>query len=109
MLKWLRTPPGDPSLGRGALYLLAGKIASMIGGYGIILYLSRTLGKDSTDYGLYATVVTAVSILNMVVITGTIQAVSKFVSERPEEHRSVIAGALKRFAGSGCMEGSANT
>jgi O-antigen/teichoic acid export membrane protein len=95
VLKFLRSAPGDPSLGRGALYLLAGKFASMLAGYGIILFLTRTLGDDPTAYGVYSTVVTAVSILNMVVITGTIQAVSKFVSERPSESRSVVAGAIR--------------
>ena len=49
----------------------------------------------AAQFGLYSVVVNLVSIFNMVMITGTLQAVSKIVSETPERGGVVVRRALK--------------
>lgn len=65
----------------GASYLTASKLLFIITGYGIIMVLTRLLTPE--EFGIYGVVVGVVSTINMLFITGTIQGVSKFVSENP--------------------------
>lgn len=79
--------------GRGSLYITAAKIWFIISGYGIIFALPRLLSKE--DYGLYKVVVGVVSIINAVIVTGTQQTVSKYISQEEDKADSVKSKALK--------------
>jgi len=63
----------------GALYILLGKITFMVTSYVIYFCLSRIL--TPSEFGNYGIVIGVVSVLNMIFIRGSLQAVSKFVSE----------------------------
>lgn len=79
--------------GRGSLYITAAKIWFIISGYGIIFSLPRLLSKE--DFGLYKVAVGVVSIINAVIVTGTQQTVSKYISQEEEKADSVKSKALK--------------
>ena len=78
--------------GRGFLVITGAKawffLSASILNFGLPL-----LFKSPADYGTYGLVINAVSVLNMVVITGTLQAVSKLVSEDPSAVRAVLRRA----------------
>lgn len=70
--------PGDEagaSAGRGVVFIGAAKIYFMLAGFAIEVGLPRLLGD--AVYGAYRFVNQAVSVINNVVVTGTIQAVSR--------------------------------
>lgn len=73
--------------------ILVSKGWFIIASWGIVAGLSRFLGVE--DFGRYGLVVAAVSVFNMCFIKGTLQAVSKFVSEDPEKADGVKTAALK--------------
>ena len=75
--------------GRGVLYIAFAKFYFMVSGAVLELSLPSALG--ATVYGAYRVVNSLVSPLNNVLITGTIQSVSRFSSQRPE-----TAGAVQR-------------
>jgi stage V sporulation protein B len=64
-----------------------------VSGYGIEFILPRLLAKE--EFGLYKVVVGAVSIINAVIVTGTQQTVSKYISQDEAKADSVKAKALK--------------
>ncbi len=78
--------------GRGFLLITGAKVWFMIMGALVTLGLPAVL--EVRDFGVYNIVINAVSLLNMVVITGTLQAVSKLVSERPSQGMRVLRRAL---------------
>ncbi|MBX7220574.1 MAG: oligosaccharide flippase family protein [Blastocatellia bacterium] len=78
--------------GRGTIYITLAKFYFIITGYVIIFALPRLLTKE--QYGEYALITNFVSIINAVIITGTQQAVSKFVSEIPAAAESLRNRAL---------------
>jgi O-antigen/teichoic acid export membrane protein len=91
-------PPGTSEdearvAGRGFLLITFAKLWFMVTGAVISLGLPRLLG-DPALYGDYDVVNRFITILNMVMIAGTIQAVSKAVSERDGVARSVQRTAL---------------
>lgn len=88
----------DPKL-RGSALILVSKLWFIIASYGIYYGLSRLLGVE--DFGRYGLVVGAVTVINMCFIKGTLQAVSKFVSEDPSQTDAVKFGALKIQLGIG--------
>ena len=77
--------------GRGTIYITAAKIWFMVSGYGIAVTLTYLLSEE--NYGLYRVVINTVSIINAVIVTGTYQTVSSYVSQEPEN-----VGAIKRKA-----------
>lgn len=79
--------------GRGFIFILAAKLYFLIAGYAIVVTLSWVLGRAL--YGVYGLVVGAISVLDNVIVTGTIQAVSKFTAEDEERTGAVKAAALK--------------
>ena len=79
--------------GRGTIYITAAKVWFMITGYGIHFTLPRLMSIE--QFGLYQVVVGAVSIINAVVITGTYQTVSKYISQEEEKAGAVKSKALK--------------
>jgi stage V sporulation protein B len=78
--------------GRGAIYITAAKIWFMVSGYGIAVTLAALLTDE--DYGIYRVVISTVSIINAVIVTGTYQTVSKYVSQEPENADSIKRKAL---------------
>ncbi len=80
--------------GRGFLVITGAKIWFMITGAVIQLGLPIFLGSPE-QFGVFKIVTEGVSLINMVMITGTLQAVSKLVSEQPHAARRVVNQALK--------------
>ncbi|MBK6425285.1 MAG: oligosaccharide flippase family protein [Blastocatellia bacterium] len=77
--------------GRGTIYITASKLWFMVTGAALMFVLPRLVSV--ADVGVYKVVIGLVSVVNAVVVTGTIQTVSKFVSQTPEH-----ADAIKRKA-----------
>ena len=75
------------------VFLTVSKAYFMLSGYAIIFVLPRILPPEV--FGDYGVVTRIVSILNAVLITGTIQAVSKFVSQEPRHAEAVRRAAIR--------------
>jgi len=73
--------------GRGVLYIAFAKFYFMIAGALIEFRLPAILAN--TVFGAYAVVASLVSPVNNVLITGTIQAVSRFTAQDPERARAI--------------------
>ena len=80
--------------GRGLLFITAAKLWFLIAGYVIQFGLPRALGSPE-KYGLYVLVMNVVSPLNNVLVTATIQGVSKFCSETEGRVPAVTRAALR--------------
>jgi O-antigen/teichoic acid export membrane protein len=80
--------------GRGFLVITGAKMWFMVTGAVIQLGLPIFLGSPE-KFGVFKIVTEAISLINMVMITGTLQAVSKLVSEQPHAARRVVNQALK--------------
>jgi stage V sporulation protein B len=94
-------PPADVArvAGRGTIFISAAKLWFIASGFGIHFTLPRLLSED--QFGLYQVVIGLVSIINAVIITGTSQTVSKYISEDESRADSVKAKALKMQAAVG--------
>jgi len=79
--------------GLGTIYITLAKAWFMISGYAIYFSLPRLISAE--QFGLYQVVIGVVSIVNAVLITGTSQTVSKFVSQEPEKAGSIKSAALR--------------
>ncbi len=79
--------------GRGFLVITAAKLWFMVGGALIAFSLPKILGVEG--YGQYTDLNNTMSILSMVMVTGVLQSVAKFVSERPDHAGGVAKQALK--------------
>lgn len=80
--------------GRGFLVITAAKVWFLITSAVVQLGLPIVFGSAEM-FGVYKIITEAISLLNMVMITGTLQAVSKLVSEQPERARNVVNQAMK--------------
>jgi stage V sporulation protein B len=80
--------------GRGILFITFAKLFFIVAGYAIHFALPRLLGSKEL-YDSYGIVASLVNVLNMVVIQGTLQAVSKLVSEDESRAPDVRRAALK--------------
>ncbi len=80
--------------GRGFLVITAAKVWFLITGAAVQLGLPIIFGSAEM-FGVFKIVTEAISLINMVMITGTLQAVSKLVSEEPDRANGVINLALK--------------
>ena len=79
--------------GRGTIYITAAKLWFMASGAVIYIALPRLLTPE--QFGLYQVVIGVVSIINAVVVTGTSQTVSKYISEEESKADSVKSKALR--------------
>src|SRR5438270_8481709 len=88
-------PPADVArvAGRGTLYISAAKLWFILSGLGIQITLARLLSNE--QFGLYQVVIGIVSVINAVVVTGTSQTVSKYISQDERRADSVKAKALQ--------------
>ena len=80
--------------GRGVLSMTGSKLYFIVAGYAVQLLLPRLLGSPEA-FGLFSTAMSVVSILNNVLITATIQVVSKRVSENQAAGDATLRQALK--------------
>ncbi len=86
-------PPAATGAGRGVLYIAFAKLYFMVAGAAIEFRLPAILAR--TVFGAYAVVSSVVSPINNVLVTGSIQAVSRFTAQRPETARAVEAAGLR--------------
>ena len=89
------TPPTAVGAGKGLLFITAAKLWFMVAGYAIQFALPRALGSPA-KYGAWGIVLACVSVFNNVMVTGTIQGVSRFVSQAPARAGDVVRAALGR-------------
>jgi O-antigen/teichoic acid export membrane protein len=80
-----------PLAGGGAL--VGAKIVFVLTGYAIYAGLSRLLTPE--EFGTYLVVNSTVAVLNAVFVTGTIQAVSRFVSQQTGTAGGTLRAALR--------------
>lgn len=79
--------------GRGVIYIALAKLYFMVAGAVIEFRLPAILAN--TVFGAYAVVSSTVSPLNNVLVTGSIQAVSRFTAQRPDMSRSIQAAGFR--------------
>ncbi|HYV06377.1 MAG TPA: oligosaccharide flippase family protein [Blastocatellia bacterium] len=79
--------------GLGAIYITAAKLWFMASGYVLEVTLTNLMAAE--HYGLYKVVISIISIVNAVVITGTYQTVSKYISENEQNAGAIKSKALK--------------
>lgn len=80
--------------GRGFLVITAAKLWFMVTGAMTQLGLPLFFGSAEL-FGQFKIVTEAIGLLNMVMITGTLQAVAKVISEQPSRARELVNQALK--------------
>jgi O-antigen/teichoic acid export membrane protein len=85
--------PKAAGAGRGVVYIAFAKFYFMLSGLVLQVRLPALLSR--AVYGAYGTVNSVVSPLNNVMVTGSIQAVSRFTSQRPELARAVERSGLR--------------
>lgn len=81
------------SAGRGVLYIAFAKVYFLIAGAAIEFGLARIVGAYL--YGAYSVVAAWVSNINNVMVTGTIQAVSRQTTAAPERAGDVKAAGIR--------------
>ncbi|HWN71002.1 MAG TPA: polysaccharide biosynthesis C-terminal domain-containing protein [Haliangium sp.] len=95
-------PPGNgdaSQAGRGVIYIGLAKIYFIVAGLSIELVLPAILGN--VLFGAYGFVAQTVSMVNNVLVTGSIQAVSRFTAQQPALARPVQAAGLRMQLGLG--------
>jgi O-antigen/teichoic acid export membrane protein len=80
--------------GRGVVYIAVAKLYFMIAGYVIYFVLPRLLHSEA-QWGDYLVVIGLVSVIDNVLITATIQAVSKFTAQQEGRADAVKRAALQ--------------
>jgi stage V sporulation protein B len=89
-------PPVSPpatGAGRGVLYIAFAKFYFMFAGLVVQVRLPAILTRAS--FGAYSLVSNIASLVNNVLVTGTIQAVSRFSAQEPDKARRVQAAGLR--------------
>ncbi|MEO7736107.1 MAG: hypothetical protein ABIY55_34435, partial [Kofleriaceae bacterium] len=84
------TPTGA---GRGVLYIAFAKFYFMFAGLLIQVRLPAVLSRAA--FGSYSLVANIASLVNNVLVTGTIQAVSRFAAQEPGKARRVQQAGLR--------------
>lgn len=80
--------------GRGFLVITAAKVWFLVTSAVIQLGLPIFFGS-AEQFGIFKIVTETIGLLNMVMITGSLQAVSKLVSEQPERAAQVVKMAVR--------------
>ncbi|MBN93646.1 MAG: hypothetical protein CL928_06150 [Deltaproteobacteria bacterium] len=75
------------SFARGTAAIFVAKMVFLVAGYALYLSLSRLLTTE--QFGIYGVLFAVVSLINMVLINGTLQTVSHFVAGRPGSESAV--------------------
>lgn len=95
--------PADETVktaGRGFLVITVAKVWFLVTAAAVQLGLPIVFGSAEL-FGIFKIVTEAIGLLNMVVLTGTLQAVSKLVSEQPDRANAIIKLAMKLQFGVG--------
>lgn len=92
-------PDDAAQAGRGVIYIGLAKLYFILAGAIIEFRLPVILGN--TLFGAYGVVVSAVSPINNVLVTGTIQAVSRFTAQQPALAHAVQAASFRMHLGLG--------
>ena len=72
----------------GTIYLMFAQAAFVASGYAIHIGLARLLGPS--DYGIYAVVISLMTMVNLILTTGIPQAVSKYVAHEDGSAEDII-------------------
>ncbi len=80
--------------GRGFLVITAAKLWFMVTGAVTQLGLPLFFGSAEL-FGQFKIITEAIGLLNMVMITGTLQAVAKVISEQPQQAKKLVNQALR--------------
>ena len=88
-----KPPLGGTSAGRGVLYIAFAKFYFMFAGLIIQFRLPNILSRAA--FGSYSLVSNVASLVNNVLVTGTIQTVSKFAAQEPGKARLVQQAGLR--------------
>ena len=86
-------PAGRTGAGRGVLYIAFAKFYFMIAGLVTQLRLPAVLSRAA--FGSYSLVANIASLVNNVLVTGTIQSVSRFAAQEPGKARRVQQAGLR--------------
>jgi stage V sporulation protein B len=86
-------PPARTGAGRGVLYIAFAKFYFMLAGLVIQVRLPAILSRAA--FGSYSLVANIASLVNNVLVTGTIQAVSRFAAQEPGKARRVQHAGLR--------------
>jgi O-antigen/teichoic acid export membrane protein len=78
---------------KGAFYLSTATIVFMLSGYLINIILGRFLGPEL--YGVYGVIISLMTALNIVQLSGPPQAVSKFIAEKKTSAENILASGLQ--------------
>jgi O-antigen/teichoic acid export membrane protein len=78
---------------QGTIYITAAKLYFIVSSYAIYFALPRLISSEL--FGIYGFVISIVSIVNVVLVTGTQQSVSRFVSEDYRKADTIKNKALK--------------
>jgi stage V sporulation protein B len=97
-------PDNARKAGRGVLSIAGSKLYFLLAGYAAQLLLPRLLASPEV-FGLFSTAMSFVSILNNVLISATIQVVSKRVSEDLPRSTHTLRQALELQLVVGCALG----
>lgn len=83
--------------GRGVLFIAVAKLYFMVAGYAIYFVLPRLFGGDAgkVEWGNYLLVIALVSVIDNVIVTGTIQGVSRFTAQDEGSAEAVKRRALQ--------------
>ncbi|HET7503560.1 MAG TPA: oligosaccharide flippase family protein, partial [Kofleriaceae bacterium] len=84
---------GRTGAGRGVLYIAFAKFYFMLAGLVIQVRLPAVLSRAA--FGSYSLVANIASLVNNVLVTGTIQAVSRFAAQEPGKARRVQQAGLR--------------
>ena len=87
-------PTSAAAATRGVIYITLAKAYFMVAGYAIVFILPRLLG-DVARWGEYTVVVALASVIDNVIVTGTIQGVSRFTAHGSQFVQSVKRTALR--------------
>jgi stage V sporulation protein B len=87
-------PSAGQNARRGVLSMTTANLYFIVAGYAVQLFLPRLLGSPEA-FGLFSTAMNVVSILNNVLITATVQTVSKHVSEDLERAPATLRQGLQ--------------
>lgn len=79
------------SVGKGTMYLMIAQIVFLISGYVIHLGLGRYLGPS--EYGIFSVVISLITVIDLILISGLSQAISKYIAEDER-----LAGTIKNKA-----------
>ena len=85
--------------GRGFLLITGAKLWFMVGGalitFGLPYIFEKFSGDGRALYGQYYDLNNILSIFSMVMVTGVMQSVSRFVAESPDQAGGLVAQARK--------------